>query len=54
MTEHDEKKPVEPEKSAPRPEARPAYEAPTLVELGTLRNLTATGSHVVPTVPEGV
>jgi hypothetical protein len=58
VSETDPKKTPEPAK-APAPATAPApgkkpYEPPNLVELGTLKNLTATGSHVVPTMPGGV
>ena len=56
MTEPEAKKAAEATPGSAKPDARPApaYEPPSLVERGTLRNLTATGSHVVPTIPEGV
>jgi len=33
----------------PRTSPPPAYEAPSLVEVGTLRDLTAAGSFIDPT-----
>jgi hypothetical protein len=38
-----------PQTPATSAEVVPAYEAPTLVELGTLKDLTAAGSFIDPT-----
>jgi hypothetical protein len=35
--------------TAPQPPSAETYEAPTLVELGTLKDLTAAGSFIDPT-----
>jgi hypothetical protein len=41
--------PKSPATPAPVEVAPPAYEPPTLVELGTLKDLTAAGSFIDPT-----